>query len=84
MLNAKQILTGTAQLEITEIGLFSGIPKTVTNSGTGEAVVYNEALRAQLNVVSPHRILLNQFVGRELVINHDFGVDDPTSFNYVF
>lgn len=84
MLNAKQILTGSSQLEITEIGLFSGVPKTVSNAVTGSTVTYTEALRAQLNVVSPHRLLLNQYVGRELSINHDFGVDDPTSFNFIF
>lgn len=84
MLNAKQILTGNTQLEITEVGLFTGIPKTVSSSITGEAVVYEEALRAQLAMVSPHRILVNSYEGRELIINHDLGVDDPTSLNYIF
>lgn len=84
MLNAKQIITGTTQFEITEIGIFSAIPKTVTDNSTGSNVTYTEALRAQLNVVSPHRIMLNHFAGRELVINHDFGVDDPTNFQFVF
>lgn len=84
ILNAKQILTGNNQLEITEVGLFVGIPKSVSSSITNEAVVYTESLRTQLSMVSPHRILLNQFEGRELVINHDLGVDDPTSLSYIF
>lgn len=84
MLNAKQIITGTTQLEITEIGIFSAISKTVTDDSTGTSITYTEALRAQLNVVSPHRIMVNHFAGRELIINHDFGVDDPTNFQFNF
>lgn len=83
ILNAKQILTGNSQLEITEMGLYTAIPKLESNSITGSNVVYTEAVKAQLNLVAPQRILLNQYVGRDLILNHDVGVDDPTTFNFI-
>lgn len=83
MINAKQLLTGNSQLEVTEIGLFSAIPKDYTSDITGVNVTYKEAVRAQLNLVSPQRIIINSFAETGLSIQHDLGVDDPTSFNYI-
>lgn len=85
MINAKKILTGSATLEITEIGIFSAVTKEISSpSGYGNSTIqYNEAIKAQLNVTSPHRILINSYIGRGLVIEHDLGVSDPTNFQFI-
>lgn len=85
MINAKKIMTGNSQLEITEIGLFSALPKTITSpTEVGNAPIqYTEAIKATLNTTSPHRILVNSYVGRNLSIEHDLGVNDPTNFQFI-
>ena len=86
MINAKTILTGNAQLEITEVGLFSALRKTMTSpSNIGASPIeYTEAIRAQLNVVTSHRILINKSEGRSITIEHDLGVSDPTTFKFQY
>ena len=84
LINSKKIITGNDQLEITEIGLFSAFPMNITSpTGVGSVPIqYTEAIKAQLNVTAPHRILVNSYVGRTLTIEHDLGVNDPTNFKF--
>jgi len=84
LLNAKQIMTKSSQLEVTEIGLFSGVAKTKTVTDADNTITYTEVMNAQLNLASPLRFIANDRVGRSTSLTQEMGVNSPTNFKLPF
>lgn len=84
LINAKQIMTGSDQLEVTEIGLFSAVKKSKTVADGNNNITYTEAMKAQLNLVSPLRFVANDRVGETTTLLQDLGINNPTNFALPF
>lgn len=84
LLNAKQIMTASSQLEITEIGIFSGVPRDKTVTDGDSTFTYNEVMNAQLNLASPLRFIANDRVGQTTTLIQDMGINSPTNFKLPF
>lgn len=79
---AKEILTGTSDVEITEIALFSGIPIAKSVTDGGEDINYVEVMKAQMHTISPVRVLLNPYLVSGFSANHNIGLGSPSNFEY--
>lgn len=80
LLKSKQIISGTDQLEVTEIGLLTGYPVTKTVTDGSNTITYTEYLAAQLSLVSPLRQMWNDRVGMDTTLLQDVGINNPTNF----
>lgn len=79
LINAKEIVTGSSSLDISEVAVCLGQERVIEIQDGENLTNFKEAIAVQPTAYFPNRINLNSYVGRDFSLRFNAGIDDPLS-----